>query len=502
MRRLGRYAIGDHIASGGMASVHVGRLLGPAGFTRTVAIKRLHSHLARDPEFVFMFQDEARLAGKIRHPNVASVLDVVSEDGELFLVMDYVHGESLASLIRSARSANHVVPPGVAVAVIVAALDGLHAAHETRADDGHLLGIVHRDVSPQNILVGADGAVRVVDFGVAHAAGRLQTTREGQVKGKASYLAPEQVRGEKSDRRTDVYAASVVLWEVLAGRRLFTGETPIAVMTSVLESTIEAPSAIAGSPPELDAPIKRGVSRRPSARFETAREMAAALEAAFRPATTREVAAWVESIAGPALKERAARIADMEKQSTLATTRGAVSDNPSTQVAAVVGGSADPADARRTELAPEDPAGPPAAPGSTLSMATPAGVPSRRRRRTFEIAIALTIAAVGWAAWVGLARRDSASALSAPAPVQAPAPTDPAVNPPPSASAGAPSQSAAPVASALAAPPPAPAAQTTTRAAAGRGRPAKPAAPGATTACAPFTIDANGHRTPHPECVP
>lgn len=183
--------------------------MGPAGFARTVAIKRLHAQFAHDPTFVAMFLDEARLAARLRHQNVVPILDVVAQDGELFLVMEYVHGESLSRLVRLQGFAG--VEPSIAVGIMVGALHGLHAAHEARGEDGELLGLVHRDVSPQNILLGVDGVARLLDFGIAKAAGRMQTTEEGVLKGKAAYMAPELLLGEPADRRGDVWAASVVL---------------------------------------------------------------------------------------------------------------------------------------------------------------------------------------------------------------------------------------------------------------------------------------------------
>jgi serine/threonine-protein kinase len=322
---VGRYALYGTIASGGMATVHFGRLIGPVGFSRTVAIKRLHPQFAVDPEFVAMFLDEARLAARIRHPNVIPTLDVVATNGELFLVMDYVPGESLARLVRAARQREATLPPAITVAVMAGVLHGLHAAHEARNEQGEPLGIVHRDVSPQNILVGSDGQARVLDFGVAKAAGRVQTTREGQLKGKLSYMAPEQLRGSPLDRQTDIYAASVVLWETLAGDRLFRAENEAAIVTKVLEGARVPPSRAmrltAGvdtrrAVQRLDEITMRGLARDPAMRFATARDMALALEEALPPATTSEVSNWIEDVASDVLLMRAGQVGEIESSSS------------------------------------------------------------------------------------------------------------------------------------------------------------------------------------------
>ncbi|MGD0677458.1 MAG: protein kinase [Polyangiaceae bacterium] len=313
VRVLGRYALYDEIAAGGMATVHIGRLLGPVGFSRTVAIKRLHAQFAKDPEFVSMFLDEARLAARIRHPNVIGTLDVVALAGELFLVMEYVPGESFARLWRTSRESGRPIPVPIAVSILVGILEGLHAAHEATNDRGEPLGIVHRDVSPHNILVGTDGVARVLDFGVAKATGRLQTTRDGQLKGKISYMAPEQVHGSV-DRTTDVYAASVVLWEALTGRRLFFAENEARTLANVLYPKVEAPSRIAeGISTDLDAIVMRGLSSTPANRFATAREMARALQTAAPPAPAFAVGDWVESTAGATIQDRASRVASIER---------------------------------------------------------------------------------------------------------------------------------------------------------------------------------------------
>lgn len=311
-RTVGRYRLYEAIARGGMATVHLGRLVGPVGFARTVAVKCLHAQLADDPEFVAMFLDEARLAARIRHPNVVSTLDVVSNEGELFLVMDYVQGESLAALLRAAKRAGERPPPPIVSAIVCQALLGLHAAHEATNDLGAPLSIVHRDVSPQNVLVGADGVARVADFGVAWAAHRAHSTQNRGVKGKVQYMAPEQLFETTIDRRADVFSSAVVLWESLTCQRLFTGELG-AIVGKHASGDLAPPSSFVPSlPPQIDAVVMRGLSRDPEARFPTARAMAEALEAALPPAGSLVVGDWVERLAAQSLAEKRALLATVE----------------------------------------------------------------------------------------------------------------------------------------------------------------------------------------------
>jgi eukaryotic-like serine/threonine-protein kinase len=311
MKVLDRYLLYGKIAAGGQAVVHFGQFIGPKGFTRAVAIKRLLPQFAADPRSAAMLLDEARLAARIRHPNVVSMLDVGQTDGEIFLVMEYVSGESLANLMRLSRSSGVSMPPEISVAVLAGVLVGLHAAHEARSDQGEPLEIVHRDVSPQNVMVGPDGTARVLDFGVARAAVRSGQTQEGEIKGKLRYMAPEHLRGEVVDRRADIYAASVVLWELLTGQK-FMNADDVELYGRILEGQVQPPSKLAAIPPELDAVVLRGLSRGPAERYATALAMAEALEAALRPASARQVGAWVEQVAGPQLAERARIVAAME----------------------------------------------------------------------------------------------------------------------------------------------------------------------------------------------
>jgi serine/threonine-protein kinase len=302
-----------------MATVHFGRLLGAVGFSKTVAIKRLYPQFAKDPEFVAMFLDEARLAARVRHPNVVSTLDVVATDGEVFLVMEYVQGVPLSRLAFAAEDGGARIPPGIAVAILVGALHGLHAAHEATSERGEPLELVHRDVSPQNILVGVDGVARVLDFGVAKALGRLHTTRDGRVKGKLGYMAPEHVTGHEVTRVTDVFAASVVLWEALTGRRLFGVGDDGEVIYRILSGRIDPPSAhVPGLPASVDEVTLRGLAREPGERYATARQMARALEQCMHLPSSSEVGDYVEQMAGVLLDSRTRELAAIESEGSAA----------------------------------------------------------------------------------------------------------------------------------------------------------------------------------------
>ena len=253
---LGRYALYGEIAAGGMATVHLARLLGPVGFARTVAIKRLHPHLAKDPEFVAMFLEEARLAARVRHPNVVSTLDVVSDDGELFLVMEYVAGESLSRLVRKARERGERVPPKYVIGIMSGALEGLHSAHEANTEKGQPLGLVHRDVSPQNVHVGTDGVPRLLDFGIAKATNRVQETRTDQIKGKVAYMSQSSSR-----RAPSIVAPTSTPHRSASGRRsrASASSRPTTFLRSSTRSSTRRSSCRARS-----SPICRPASTRSS----------------------------------------------------------------------------------------------------------------------------------------------------------------------------------------------------------------------------------------------
>lgn len=329
--RVGRYEFAECIAKGGMATVHFARLHGDFDFCRIVAVKRLLPEFASDEQFKAMFVEEARLAARIRHPNVVSTLDVVADRDEVILVMDYVHGDSLSSLCKQLRSRpDPVAPHNVTSAIVSDVLRGLAFAHATTDKAGKPLHIVHCDVSPQNILVGVDGVSRVLDFGIAKATNSLSSADDGMVRGKPGYMAPEQLSGGTATPRSDIFAVGVVLWEMLTGQRLYGGGFKAALSRRQLEA-IRPPSTInPGVSPLLDAVVMRALEKEPVRRFRDAAEMMRALELACAPARPSHVAEWVEELAADTLKTRGQLLTQLEHQARRAT----VPPQPETAVAA------------------------------------------------------------------------------------------------------------------------------------------------------------------------
>lgn len=276
---IGRYQVLAKLATGGMADIFFARGRGVLALDHLLAVKVIHAELARDETLLQMFVDEATLALGLRHRNIVRTHDVGSSDYGHYLVMEYVAGDSLYGLRRVARE-RLPLPP--VLRILQGALRGLVAAHESRDARGTPLGIVHLDVSPQNILVGADGITRLVDFGVAKARGQGVSAELGHMMGKFSYMAPEQIRGASVDPRTDVFSAGVVLWEMLTGQRLFTDETPEATLANVLTSEIPRPSRVTGDSRlgPFDRLIERALAQEPKDRHESARSLLEALERA------------------------------------------------------------------------------------------------------------------------------------------------------------------------------------------------------------------------------
>jgi len=300
VNRLGRYELLAPIASGGMATVFLGRATGAAGFERLFAIKCCHPHLNNQREFANMFLDEARIAARIHHPNVVATVDV-GEAEVIYLVMDYVRGGTLRELMKAAKcSPNRALDPAIVLRILTDALAGLHAAHLLEDGKGQPLGLVHRDVTPHNVLVGADGVSRITDFGIAKASARLSETQSGVLKGKLGYMPPEQLGPGPIDHRADVFAAGVVLWEALIGKRLFMGETPTDTLRLVLTSYVPPPSQLRPDiPPALDAIVAKAVAVDPDKRYPSALAFLEALEeSGCAIASPRLVGAHVTEVLG------------------------------------------------------------------------------------------------------------------------------------------------------------------------------------------------------------
>jgi serine/threonine protein kinase len=491
-RTIGRYALHGEIAAGGMATVHLGQLTGPGGVAKTVAIKRLHPQLAKDGELVKMFLDEARVAARIHHPNVVSLLDFFALEEELFLVMEYVPGEALSKLIGTQGGSREPVAPPIVAAVMSGAMRGLHAAHVATTPQGVSLEIVHRDVSPQNILVGVDGIPRIVDFGVAKAVGRLQTTREGQLMGKLSYMAPEQLRSEPIDARTDVYAAGVVLWEMLTGKRLFPGDNEGVVLTKILLNEKRPPSAfVPGLDPAWDEVTMKAIDADPSRRFDSAEAMADAIQSVVDVGSPRVVREWVLAVARDAVDARDRAVAEMDREVPPAPP---ADDPPSTD---------DGLGARQEVRTSLD--SPVALAASSPSGTTPGPAPSPSKtivRVSIGVALVATIVAVA-ASWGGSSAGSEAEervgASAVPPAMSSPAPPPPSEREPtpstasPSVSPLVPAEpSAAGSATAPSAHPSAPSPAS---------RPPAPPRPATNPCASPFYVDASGVKRVKRECL-
>ena len=314
-RRLGRYEVLSQLASGGMAAVYVARARGVAGFERLVAIKVLHPHLAYEEEFISMFLDEARLAARIRHPNVVGTLDISDTEGDgFFLVMEYIEGDHLGALLTAASRAGKRLDTHIVVRLILDALGGLGAAHNLNDERGQPLKLVHRDISPHNIMVGVDGIGRLTDFGVAKAEKRLTSTRAGQFKGKLAYMAPEQASTGHADQRSDLFSMGIILWESLTGRRLFRGENNAATLNKILQEEIPLVSSLYPELECFDAVLSIALEREPDDRFQSADEFANALEAAAHNgpgiATPRAVGSIMREVLSEKIDAQKKRVRD------------------------------------------------------------------------------------------------------------------------------------------------------------------------------------------------
>jgi serine/threonine-protein kinase len=326
---LGPYRIVDDIGLGGMASVHLGRIDCPGGFKRWVAIKRIHPHLVEDAYYVEMFLDEARVAARISHPNVAKVFEL-GKDGDVYwLAMEYLHGEPLLEVMFRTQELGTSMPAEIACRIISDAAEGLHAAHELLGENGERLGLVHRDVTPHHLFVTYVGTTKVVDFGIAKFESRMTSTRVGTLKGKLAYMPPEQLYGEPLDRRTDVFALGVVLWELTTGRRLFRMATDRETLAKVEECNVTRPSTLVpGYPIDLEHIVMKALAKDPSQRFETARDLSRALQWLLMEhrlfIASDEVASYVHMIFGERIHHKEAKMRmDVDDDVTSVTRREA-----------------------------------------------------------------------------------------------------------------------------------------------------------------------------------
>lgn len=282
-KTVGRYELIHRLGHGGMATVYLGRATGRAGFEKLVAVKVIHPHLAAESEFVEMFLDEARIAARLHHPHVVEIHDLGEADGLFFMVMEYVEGETLASLLRQLRKHGERLPLTAVLRVVADACEGLAAAHDLTHADGRPMDLVHRDVSPHNLLVGMDGRVKVVDFGIAKATGRRSSTRTGQLRGKLAYMSPEQAGGDPIDHRTDLFALGTVLWELLTNERLFMADTESETLARVNACRVpDIREHCDGMPPGVVSLVERALARDRDDRFSTAQHMLRELRAQLR----------------------------------------------------------------------------------------------------------------------------------------------------------------------------------------------------------------------------
>nr|WP_301340518.1 serine/threonine protein kinase [Corallococcus exercitus] len=375
------------LATGGMGAVYLARQKGPVGFQKLLVVKRLLPHLSEDDEFLQMFLDEARIAALLNHPNIAQIYEMGDVDGQYYIAMEYVHGEPLGSLVPRASAHPGGFPLGLRCRIIAEAAAGLDAAHNARSPSGRKLSLIHRDVSPQNVLVGFNGGVKLIDFGVAKAQGKLSQTVVGTIKGKHAYMSPEQARGEPLDARSDVFGLGTVFYELLTNGRLFKRETEMATLKAVVGHKIVPPSeAVPGIPKSLDPIVFKALARKREDRFTTAGELQLALEEFLQQeklhGTSAHLAAFMRDVYADELEEErfAAEPTMIYFDPRLMARQGsAAAAKAPTAGTTPSAGKAQPAPAKTPPRAPE----PSVSQSSTKAAASPedsgVGRPSRTR---------------------------------------------------------------------------------------------------------------------------
>ncbi len=426
-----RYESLARIASGGMATVFVARARGAAGFSRLVAVKRAHPFVSADAALRESLVSEAHIASALHHPHVVSVLDVELQGNDVCLVLDYVEGCSLAELLSRSRRAGTTLQAPVGMRVLLDAAGGLHAAHELCDERGRHLGLVHRDVSPQNILVGLDGHARLTDFGIAKIADDMRHTATGVLKGKVSYMAPEYLESKALDARSDQYALAVVAWETLTSKRLFSGDSDMEVMRHIVRGTAEPPSTARADLAPFDDVFAKALAHDPARRFASVQAFAAALEDRARRlgwvAPHADVASTVDRVVGDHLRQRRS---DIESRTPISIS--GISARPPPPPSA--------RDVMITRSLPGD-SFPPAPSSSRTASSVP--TPATRRRWTPRRAVLVGSAALCLAGAVSTAvalknraARSDASAGNAPS-AQIPGPPVPPSSESPSVQASA-----------------------------------------------------------------
>jgi serine/threonine-protein kinase len=486
MREVGPYVLLKELASGGMGTVFLGHPRSSGVGPARVAIKKPHDSLLLDGKARERFLREARIASVVRHPNVVGTIDVITAGESVYYVMEYVDGEPLSGLQQLVADRGTRASAGIALRIVVDVLLGLEAVHSARAPDGRSLEIVHRDVSPQNVLVGVDGIAKITDFGVARTATN-RTTAEGGLKGKVRYVAPEQIRGETATRAADIYSAAVIAWELLAGQPLFFGGSEAAVLARVLAGRVRPLARFAPDLPEaVEEKIRWGLAQAPADRPPSALALAEALEATGIVASHADVAAFVTRIAGDRVRERGALASVPPPRDETAVLGRAVSADPTVRL-----GPADGPDGT-VVLGPRTGRPPPPAVISVRAPAPP------RRGRLGVVAIVVSVACVAlvsavaavWIGWRSAAPRPAPPLESAAAAASSVAPPSAATEPPREAVA-----SAAPADNARPTAPPPPRVR--------EGRHAAPprAAKERTDCSVPYVVDETGIRRIRKECL-
>ncbi|MGO9838399.1 MAG: serine/threonine protein kinase [Polyangiaceae bacterium] len=418
--KLDRYELLCPIAEGGMAAVWVARQTGKHGFEKLVAIKMILPKFASDPVFQKMFRDEARIASRIEHTNAAQILDVGEQHDVTYLVMEYVDGDALSSIHRALKRQSTRIPPGVVLRVMADACGALHSAHELRDGEGVLLGVVHRDVSPQNVLVSTKGLAKIIDFGIAKARDRVAgDTSSGQVKGKVRYMAPEQALGRVIDRRADLWAVGAILYHMLSGKPPYDGDSDVQTLMALTSGLppLPLPPAV---PAAVAAVVKRALKPAPDGRFATAAEMQDAIEEAMVQAKLTTSVAAVASFLGQSAGDRAQKRKDaIALGLKAAAERDRVAELMRSNAEVATGGMSDPGMRSSTNLGGT---GSHSAPGRSVtggtlgSAAVDLSVASPSRGKTIALVGAAAGGVLGIAALLALvmhsspAREGSASA--------------------------------------------------------------------------------------------